>query len=1492
MSAGPELRSYESNLTQSNKNVREIRSLVSDIDGKIDKVEMAIDAVDAVERKADEFSGTIAKLKLTLKLMDKAGPLKFLAKLATKVLDGVQNVTDKVRDKAKALAKKIDDSKLEEKLDAAQAKLKSFDLKLAGAEQILLKNTVAVNQLVTALDKIDAFDPNGDPGAPAAAGADALVAPPNAAISGINQTYDEIKEKTQILDNAVPSSTFLPVLSVRLAFDGISSSLGFLRGPLNSVEKVLKPIEGVLDAVGFVFNVTVGPVIDYIMKTLGIDRVINSVSNKINKLLPDPGIFDNILEDFDTAFLEIDPLGQLQDHLGISAWLDEMARKIGNPVGDPGIGPIGIGEPTNDLLQGTARNDLLDGGAGNDTLNGAAGDDILIAGPGNDLLAGGSGNDVAAFRGNFSEYRFSQSADAAGDAITFNHLFPLNPTINDGVDVVRNVEIYSFADLSLTRAELLNSVITALPGQTVLNGTEQRDFLFAASTAITINGQGGNDILFGSLKDDVLNGGAGDDMFVFSGGNDNFSGGAGSDTWRFPVNNASGNPTIDVDMVRGTILAGANNTATLSSIENVVVEDNRQSFQFGDNADNRLVASADRDLLDGRGGHDLLDGGPNQDILIGGPGNDILYGGEGNDTLVAGEQTLPGSSNFYDGGEGNFDALTYASDIRDIVRREYINDGIQLKARSQEASGPVRVFAESGQIEHLSIDGSTVIAKDTAVNVERFVGSDFNDILRGGPGIHVEIDGGLGNDTLYGQLAGRFVGGGAGDDIVYAGLGGANYDGGGGFDTLYLTETPDVRWLVRLDGAIGSSLRAFNALEGNELATPDGSLLNESGASVMASGNVGNFDVYFSGDQDDHFDLRSQGKITVHAGGGDDFVRGNNGGSNNPSFDLFGESGNDEIVIKDDGLADGGAGDDHIEIDAGASHKVLAQGGEGDDVFLIRSGNVTIEGGAGRDTLSANPRSMFAGLQVDLLAGTITTSDDSKRFFGEVNGIEELIGANGHADVLRGSNNGERLIGAGGNDRLEGRGGQDALYGGPGNDSLFGGNGDDLLNGGVGSDVIDGGAGIDTATWAFAAPGGNQGEIESTSFGHLEADLANGSALLRLFNGGQENDALVGIENIIGGDGDDTIRGDSLNNMLAGGKGADLLEGRDGNDVLILDGDDNASGGAGDDRFVIGLGTPNIDGGIGNDTLDFGTLNGTIRIDSLAGTYTAELEFDQPVWKNDAGIAPRSSDGVQLTPQDVLEADATFANSTNDLARVIDDRDTGLEIDFITGTQSASGRFSSIEQFVAGAAKLIGSSVDDRFSGNDGVNVFQGLQGNDILDGGGGSDTAIYTNPIAGYTITRTPDGFEITDTVGSDGQDRLINIERLQFSDIGIAYDLDTSAGQVAKLLGAAFGRESVANREFVGIGLDLSDGGMTYEELAELAIKAAGATTPQEIVARLWTNVVGSPPAAEQAQPFIDMLNSGTTTGELGVLAAETGLNAVNIDLVGLSNTGIEYL
>ncbi len=1487
MAAGPGLRNYGSNLSQTNQNIRESRKVVKKVDNKIDQIKMAIDAVDKIEEKADEFRDTIVKQKLVLKLMDKAGPLKFLAKIATKLLNSVERVTEKVRDKAKALAKKIDEKKLEEKLDSAQEKLEKFDNTLEGTGLIVLKNIVAANQLVTALDKVDEFA-EGDPAAPAAEAADSLVAQPNVAISAINDAYAGIKEKTQALDNATPSASFVPVLSVRLAFDSISSSLAFLRGPLDAVSKALKPIEGVLDAIGFIFNITVGPVIDFIMDKLGIDDVINSVNKKISKLLPNPDVLDNVLNQIDTAFLEIEPLGQLDDYLGITEWLDEVSEKLLNPVGDPQTGPIGIGDPTDDVLRGTANNDLLDGGDGNDTLLGEAGDDVLLAGPGNDIIDGGEGNDIAVFRGNFTEYAFSKTTNE--ESIVFNHLNPINPRIFDGKETVNNVETYNFADFSLTHSQLLNSIFVAEPGQTVLMGTGDQDFLFGGSTAININALSGNDILAGSsASGDILNGEDGDDILVNSGGSDTFNGGNGRDTWRFPVNNESGNPDIDADLERNTIRI-SQDTATLIDIENILVEDNREAILFGDANSNRLVAAGGRDVIDGRGGNDLLDGGPSQDILIGAAGSDALYGGEGNDSLVSGERTTAGVNNFYDGGEGDFDQLTYVSNIRDIVSREYINDGLRLQTQSQESSGPVRIFAETGFIERLSDDGSTVVATDTAVNVERFVGSDANDEMFGGPGTYSEIDGGPGNDTLYGQLAGRFVGGGEGDDKVYAGLGGANYEGGGGFDTLYLTEVPDVRWLVRLDGSIGSSLRAFNALEGNELATPDGSLQNESGASVLASGNVGDFDVYYSGNENDYFDLRDRGLIIVHAADGDDFLRGNNGGSNGPSFELYGELGDDEIILKEVGIADGGEGEDRIQIDASTSATTRAFGGLGDDVILIRSGQTIVNGGEGYDVLAAADQNPLAGLNVDL-AANIFSANNSDRFSGSVVGVEELIGSDEHADILRGSDAGERLIGAGGNDRLEGRGNQDALYGGAGNDNLQGGTGNDQLHGGAGNDVIDGGSGIDTASWAFAAPGSTTVELENSTFGQVEVDLNSGTAHYSIFNGGSETDSLNSIENVVGGDGNDTIRGSNEDNMLAGGAGEDILDGRSGNDVLVLEGNDTASGGDGDDLFAIGLGNMSIDGGTGFDTLDFGTLRGTIRVDQAAGTYEATFETDKPVWTNDLSSSVRTANGKAFTPVDILTADSTYANSADDLNRIVPEGEN-FDITFVTVSETSNGTFTDIEQFISGTAKLIGSAADDQFMGDAGNNIFEGLQGNNTFDGGDGADTVIFSNPLANYSIVTTAQGVEITNLVGNDDANTLTNIERFKFSDIGFAYDLNGDAGEVAKLIGAVYGAPSVTNKNFVGIGLGYKNDGMSYNDLGALAMDVAGKSTPEDIVTLLWTNIIGSAPSTGQAQPYVDMLNNGTSVGELVVLAADTDLNQIHIDLVGLSSRGIEFV
>jgi hypothetical protein len=198
---------------------------------------------------------------------------------------------------------------------------------------------------------------------------------------------------------------------------------------------------------------------------------------------------------------------------------------------------------------------------------------------------------------------------------------------------------------------------------------------------------------------------------------------------------------------------------------------------------------------------------------------------------------------------------------------------------------------------------------------------------------------------------------------------------------------------------------------------------------------------------------------------------------------------------------------------------------------------------------------------------------------------------------------------------------------------------------------------------------------------------------------------------------------------------------------------------------------------------------------------------------------------------------------------------------------------------------LTDTHLDDRIWGLGGNDVIHLTTGIDIVDGGSGIDTVVYNNSRS--VILKDSDFYSV------EG-DSLRNIERIQFSDANIALDLDASAGQTAKILGAVFGADAVTNKEYAGIGLHYLDGGWSYEQLMALAIDAAlGANASHEnIVNHLYTNVVGVAPTEAEAKPFVDMLVGGSySKGSLGVLAAETPLNASNIDFVGLTENGLEY-
>jgi Ca2+-binding RTX toxin-like protein len=141
-----------------------------------------------------------------------------------------------------------------------------------------------------------------------------------------------------------------------------------------------------------------------------------------------------------------------------------------------------------------------------------------------------------------------------------------------------------------------------------------------------------------------------------------------------------------------------------------------------------------------------------------------------------------------------------------------------------------------------------------------------------------------------------------------------------------------------------------------------------------------------------------------------------------------------------------------------------------------------------------------------------------------------------------------------GDDQLSGSTREDELDGGPGRDDLRGRAGYDLLAGGADADVVDGGSGRDRISYA------DHTEAVFVDLGRRRGQGAS-----------QEGDRIQGVESVVGGAGDDVLKGDEDGNDLDGGPGADRLFGREGSD-LLSGGDARTSCGPGDDMIDVPTG--------------------------------------------------------------------------------------------------------------------------------------------------------------------------------------------------------------------------------------------------------------------------------------------------------------------------------
>lgn len=467
--------------------------------------------------------------------------------------------------------------------------------------------------------------------------------------------------------------------------------------------------------------------------------------------------------------------------------------------------------------------------------------------------------------------------------------------------------------------------------------------------------------------------------------------------------------------------------------------------------------------------------------------------------------------------------------------------------------------------------------------------SDFTDPTIGGNDL---LDGGDGDDTLYGN---------GGNDTLKGGDGADALHGGSGSDTASYEWAEDAV-TVNLKNGKGSRGDAagdtYESIENVVGSTANDKIRGDDGDNRL-NGHHGN-DKVQGGD----------GKDTLVGGGGGDDLDGGQGATDVADY---GSSyrGVDVSLTRGTGLGGHAEGDTlkNIESLNGSWHDDVLTGDDlanrlygnhGDDQINGGAGNDWLRGGHGHDTLNG-------GDGIDVV-------DYAESEYGVQVHLGTGIGDYGHAtgdtyvDI-------ENVVGSSQRDILTGGDGNNKLIGGDGDDDLNGGDGKDTLIGGAGADNFDGGDGnADIVSYKDAAEG-------------VTVDLATGGTA-----GEAAGDTYVNVEMVYGTQFDDTITGDEANNRLVGFDGNDTLDGADGNDTLIGGlGGDTLTGGTGFDVFL-------MDGQFNDDVItDFtaGTgLGDRIWFRGLDLQFS-QLSFDDTA----AGLEIQAAQYGTLLLQGITQAD-------------------------------------------------------------------------------------------------------------------------------------------------------------------------------------------------------------------------------------------------------------
>jgi glucose/arabinose dehydrogenase len=208
----------------------------------------------------------------------------------------------------------------------------------------------------------------------------------------------------------------------------------------------------------------------------------------------------------------------------------------------------------------------------------------------------------------------------------------------------------------------------------------------------------------------------------------------------------------------------------------------------------------------------------------------------------------------------------------------------------------------------------------------------------------------------------------------------------------------------------------------------------------------------------------------------------------------------------------------------------------------------------------------------------------------------------------------------------------------------------------------------------------------------------------------------------------------------------------------------------------------------------------------------------------------------------------------------------------------------------SGNDTLDGGGDDDEIQGGNGVDMLIGGSGGDILIGGEGIDVAVYSGQRSEYAVSAA--GAMLS---GPEGVDTLSGIERLQFADRTLAFDLarGESAGNTVRIIGAALGTPFLTP-DIVGVGVKLFDAGNSMAEVCAVAVEAMGSPGNVDFVTMMFRNVVEREPSAEELNNVVGMLqgNGGTLTQvQLLEFVANLEINEAHIGITGTQQSGVEF-